>query len=91
MFVIKRTIFAGEPEQFLKTNIPEDAHPPPGNQVPNKLAIRRSPLRNLYADAGVTVNRIEDLVFHPERSDEFFESPEFVNRARKLIKENEVS
>lgn|SRR5450755_2219792 len=48
-------------------------------------------LLDLYADACIPVNRGDNLVFHSKRTDEFFESPEFVERARKLVEKDKVS
>jgi hypothetical protein len=50
-----------------------------------------SSLQNLYADPRIAINRGDCIVFHSKRSDEFFERSKFVERARKLIKENEIA
>ena len=49
------------------------------------------PLLDFYADACVTVDCSDDLVLHSKRSNEFFKSSKFVERARELIEENKIS
>ncbi len=53
--------------------------------------ISSRPLEDLYADACVPVNRGDDLIFHTKRLDKFFKGSEFVEWARKLVKENKIS
>jgi len=57
----------------------------------NNLVTTTLTLLDLNANSRVSINGAEDLVFDSKRSHEFFESSEFVKRAGKLIKENEVS
>ena len=62
----------------------------PESHSPNDFAIVTL-LLELNAHSRVSVDRANHLIFHSKRSDECFESTEFVQGARKLVKENKVS